>query len=944
MEHSHGPGQADGYGVSGEVPHSNPAPHRSRGPLWLIERAIHRGLLRVVLAAVNQPRLALLICGTILAVCIGLAMARLPISTDQNELFSANVKFFSEWLDFDRKFPENQALYLIVLPHDPHADIPTARWTGLADAIGDRLKSIPKYVTRYETRIPLDELGSQGILFQDPKELKKDLDEIRPFAPLAKLVAEKPNGLTGLLGSTPLERFLGGLNTQPVDPRESTFLRPLAESLVAAASHPDKPLGRGAVPDLRGADLSPRALGYYYERNDDPKDPRKYLLLVRVYPRDDFSRLTAVSETVAAIRAAAHDAAGDYPEFTVGATGRPALDADEMEQTDRDSREAEICAGIAVFIGLAFMLRSLWLALVAEIALGVGIGWTFGWATITVGKLNLLSIVFLIALIGIGMDYLVQILMRYRREREMHARATVIWTAVFRHVGPPINTACLGAAGAFFTSTLTDFRGAAELGIIAGGGLLLCLTAGYTALPAILTLFPGRVKAGVAGPRAVERTLPSSIQPTRGPRWLITPALWIALLVVGVVTLAPRTHFDPGLLNLQDPKAESVKLVNKLQTWSAAVLSPDLTMLRKVRGALKDAPTAASTDSILNAYDNEAFCQDPKNALPAIAWTEPPTIEPANLTTIAGRAGTLADHIGAKDPTGAALRQFSDLLAHTAGPDARKQIAQRLTEWQSDFIEQLRLLLGQFHPLPLDLSRVPAGLLSHYRSDEKTGSPVYALYVNPKENLWDQKALGRFVNDIEPRVASVPGAPDVTGITSDIYHSTAYIQRAFFKATAYALALIFVLVLLDLRRVGQTLLAVSVLGLGLPMLVALMGLFNSSWNFANFFALPILIGAGHEYGVFLVHRYREACKDPRRAWRRWDVSDGALLLCAYVTSSSFGFFWALAKHRGLKSLGLVMALGTACIYLSAVLVLRPILLWRLERNGSSGTNGCGSSE
>src|SRR5437763_2460220 len=165
----------------------------------------------------------------------------------------------------------------------------------------------------------------------------------------------------------------------------------------------------------------------------------------------------------------------------------------------------------------------------------------------------------------------------------------------------------------------------------------------------------------------------------------------------------------------------------------------------------------------------------------------------------------------------------------------------------------------------------------------------------------------------------------------NIYRSTASIERSFHRATIYALSLIFILVLLDLRNIGQTLLAISVLAFGLPMLTALMGMFGVDWNFANFFGLAILIGAGHEYGVFLVHRYREACHDERRPWRRWDVSDRALLLCAYVTCSSFGFFWALAHHEGLRSLGLVMALGTACIYLSSLMVLRPMLVYRLGK-------------
>src|SRR5205814_5502053 len=130
-------------------------------------------------------------------------------------------------------------------------------------------------------------------------------------------------------------------------------------------------------------------------------------------------------------------------------TGRPALEADEMRTTDRDTNRAEVIALVAVFIGLVVMLRSFWLALAGEITLGMGIGWTFGWATLTIGELNLLSIVFLLALIGIGMDYLVQILTRYRQEVTRRGKPETIWMSVFHHVSLPINTACLGAAGAF---------------------------------------------------------------------------------------------------------------------------------------------------------------------------------------------------------------------------------------------------------------------------------------------------------------------------------------------------------------------------------------------------------------------------------------------------------------------------------------------------------------
>src|SRR5947209_4441792 len=240
-------------------------------------------------------------------------------------------------------------------------------------------------------------------------------------------------------------------------------------------------------------------------------------------------------------------------------------------------------------------------------------------------------------------------------------------------------------------------------------------------------------------------------------------------------------------------------------------------------------------------------------------------------------------------------------------------------------------MLAQFSPRPFDLQQVPAELRGHLVSADGT----YALYIYPKNDLWDRANLSKFVKSVENAVATkVSASLTVTGIAPNIYHTTAAVHRSFFRATIYSLALIFVLVLIDLRDIRQTLLAVSVLGMGLPMLVGLMGLFNVEWNFANFFGLPILIGAGHEYGVFMIHRYRETLRDPRRVWQSWDVADRALLLCAYVTCSSFAFFWALANHKGLKSLGLVMAMGTACIYLSTVMVLRPLLKWRLERRNA----------
>jgi uncharacterized protein len=883
---------------------------------------LQRRLLKGVLFVATHPRLTLGLVIVALVAAVSIALLFLTISTDQNQLFSPKVPFFANYLDFIKKFPESEAVYILVEPRAGFGRPTLSRWTGVADAITRQLNHMPDDVRLAECRVPLDQLGRQGILFEDPAKLPDDLQQAQQLVPLAKFWGENPSGAVSFFGESPLSRFLSATDLHRDDPTAG-FIDILAQSWIGALRDRSQPLRVGAgVVDLSSLGATdPSQLGYFFVPNE--QDRSQWRILVRAYPVEKHDSLTAVTRIVDAIRDAAVQAAKPYDEFKIGVTGRPALEADEMRATDIDCHHAEAAAIVAVFFGMALMLRSFWLALAAEIALGVGIGWSFGWATLAVGQLNLLSLVFLIALIGIGMDYLVQILSRYRLEARRYQRPAAVWVRVFTHVGPPINTACLGAAGAFLVSIFTDFRGAANLGVIAGGGLLLCLVAGYTVLPALLVLFPPKLK-----PYDTQKRYPQRA-PISKKRRLSLPLIWLICIVAGA-PFASRTHFDPGLIELQVPHLESVELIRTLQTWSAVVLSRDLSQLRQVRDTVVGLDTVASTESALQAEDNRRWLLAQASELPEVNFVPPEKITADDISKIADKARRLADHFAGSDSqtkhdAAATLRTFADLCTSTPGA------AQRLSEWQDVFVGELRDMIGRFHPGPLDMQAVPPEIRGHLLSDDGT----YALYIYPKKDLWVRANLIQFMTQVENAVNSMKDAPPVTGIASDIFHTTGSIRLAFFHATAYALALIFILMLLDFRELGPTLSAISVLALGLPMLLAIMGYTNISWNFANFFGLPILIGAGHEYGVFMVHRYQEARKYPRRVWRRWDPSDRALLLCAFITSSSFGFFWLLARHEGIKSLGAVMTIGTLCIYLAALIVLRPLLRWRLDRLGAT---------
>src|SRR5437764_6876384 len=125
----------------------------------------------------------------------------------------------------------------------------------------------------------------------------------------------------------------------------------------------------------------------------------------------------------------------------------------------------------------------------------VGTAWALGWLTLTVGHLNILSATFAVMLIGMG-DYGVLWVMRYEQARRQGTAVREALLHTTTHVAVGNLTAACTLALAFFAAMFADFQAVAELGWIAGCGVLLCAFACFTVLPAALMLFDRRARMG----------------------------------------------------------------------------------------------------------------------------------------------------------------------------------------------------------------------------------------------------------------------------------------------------------------------------------------------------------------------------------------------------------------------------------------------------------------
>src|SRR5262249_26999699 len=130
-------------------------------------------------------------------------------------------------------------------------------------------------------------------------------------------------------------------------------------------------------------------------------------------------------------------------------------------------------------------------------ALLVGTAWALGWTTLTVGHLNILSSAFAVMLIGMG-DYGVLWVTRFGEERRTGLDVAGALRKTALNVGPSILTAAMATALAFCAAMLADLRAVAELGWIAGSGVLWCALSCFVVMPPLLTLFEKRKTKTVA--------------------------------------------------------------------------------------------------------------------------------------------------------------------------------------------------------------------------------------------------------------------------------------------------------------------------------------------------------------------------------------------------------------------------------------------------------------
>ncbi len=873
--------------------------------------------------------------GWILAASLLLALAGggtawrwLVLDADTNSLIAADRPFMQLYRDFLDEFGDLEFLTIVVDSSPPGSQ------RSPAECEADATRAVDLLLERLQGQPGLP--GVHGRI--EAVEQRRLATRAMEQAQLDGLVAAG-TALATLASGDALEAVQGAdADLETLLARGATLDDAARRALAASALLVLREIASDGSPENLGAAPPPR-----YLRSETGR-----MFFVTVMPRKDFHRLDAIREPLARIRAAIAEVQEAVPGVEIGLTGKPVLQADELETTDRDMiRSASVAAAL---IAILFMIvfRGVRRPLLAVAAFAMAFGWTYGVATLAVGHLNLLSIVFMLVLIGVGLDYGVHVVARFMEARQRRLASGAI-REVMRTAVPGNLTGAATSAAVFLLAFTTDFQGLRELGLIAGVGLILCVAAMTFDLPALLWLTERRGRAAARSRPARDSSVPVETVARRGrPRAggdLAVVAV-TGLLAVAAVVMATRSlRFESNLLDLQAEGLESVAWEHRVfedsvsASWFGAVIADDLEDAQELVRRTSGEPTIARTTSVLDliATPDDSRLAARRAFVDAIG-------KPGSEDSGPDSGGEAADAELARGVQSAVRRLRSLATAAALTAPKESQSLSDLARGLEPIVDRLRdpeTRAEEAAAIRTTLAATADSLRTMAEGDRLTlrealpaavrdslvaPSGRLLLRVLPSEDLWQTEPLERFVETLR----SID--PQATGVPMTQFESIRDMTRAFVQMAVLSFIAVAVLVWIDFRSLSCTLVCLAALACGLGWTVGAMATFSIPLNLANFFGIPILMGLGIDSAVHMVHRGRES----RGRRIRYGATARAVALTASTTAIGFGSL-VFASHRGLQSLGLVMLVGSvACLAVALLLVpsLLRLIGWERHRTAA----------
>ncbi|MDE3021706.1 MAG: MMPL family transporter [Pseudomonadota bacterium] len=829
------------------------------------------------------------------------------MDTDTSGILSDNLPFQRLEHSYHQAFPQTRDTLVVVINGD------TSALTAQA------LKQLEVWVNSH----PDEFTGSyspgndeffhrNGLLFLDPDALQKLSSRIIMAQPLIARLGLDPtlHGLFNLLDTAIQQGQAGGQQIMGL----TNLFNQLTETVQAQE--------QGRFQDVRwGAIIGGESV------SSSSQDRQQFLIL---NPRLNHHSMQPAAGPIHDLRVeigrlhldAAHG-------VQIGLTGGALLDSEQIETVSKGAAMAlTLTLGFEVLL-LLFALRSIRLVISVLASLLSGMILTTALALIFIGPFNLLSIAFAILFIGLGVDLGIQFCLRYKEELHKGVAYHLALRRVAAGLGGALSLATVAAAISFFSFVPTKYAGMIDLGMISGTSMFIALLATFTILPALLTLWPLKGRPAQQGVIRMHSSLPIERHPIHlYGRWILGVSF---ILCLAGIPLAAHVRFDFNPLNMISPDSEGVRVFHQLLSernttpYRIEAVTSSLSSAKQMASRLERIPEVSQAITLASFVP--ARQQEKLAVMQNLRLLVPPFFLGAQASTPASGADQAS-----------AMMQFESRLRDLVSekgvdPELRHSATSlmvalhhfqvRFKGRPQSFIELQRRIMGglkvelenlnaALNAGPVTLASLPESLRSRYISPDGQAR----VEVFPRENMGSESAMRRFVTAVQAV------APEAVGTPVMLVEGGKAVADAFHEATVIALALIVCLLLVALRRGIDVVLVMVPLLLASVYTVAAMVLLGWPFNLGNIIVLPLLIGLGVAFAIYLVARWRQGVTIAHLLQTSTPV---AIFFSGVTTLSSFGSM-AISSDPGMASLGKTLTLALLMILLCVLIVLPALLM------------------
>ncbi len=594
-------------------------------------------------------------------------------------------------------------------------------------------------------------------------------------------------------------------------------------------------------------------------------------------------------------------------------TGGLAIDYEEINSVSTGNTIAGILSILVVslMLWMAFKKIRIIFILVGSILIGLSI--TMGVVTMTVGRLNLISVAFAVLFIGLTVDYGIQIVLRIFERLKIDKKNVL---SGLNSISNTLLVASIPTMIGFLSFLPTNYIGLSELGVISFIGLIIGLFTNLIFLPSLLIIFLKKIE--------IHNNFTKTHTYEKIIYFLINKKVLVYSFIFFVFSFnlifLEKISFDYDAMNLKDQNLASVKLAKEMikknpssdYIISLTFKKKDLENTKKLDLLLEK----ESVDSYFSFLEiNSEFKDDDLEYLKFLIASDKNSTFYANAEQIEILKKNLVNlsMTGSKKVSNLSEKILKQLNQITLNNENVKKI-------QFNFFTDFDSLIKKIQSFGLIKENFYQEIPDYYSKKYVSNNQNYRVEIFPSKDVSSKRNLDEFVYDVESIFPNATGMPIVQQKAGLI------VIESFIIALTISIIFLMIFVYFIFKRFAYVLVSALSLFIAFMFSIFIMIVFKINLNFANMIALPLLYSLGISFTIYFIRRFIEYDRKIENVIR--SNTPKAIFFSAATTMGSFSTL-AISSHSGTSSMGILLFICLLMTVLSAIFIL-PVLLSSLK--------------